>query len=1089
MAPRTPVALTPGRPVALRRPAVRRRARPPVRRPRDPPRRAAAPRPRPQRARRDRPRRLGRRGPGARLRAGLRRGAAPVAGRDDARLGRVGPPGACPGTRPASGSPRSGADGTLGEARTIAGGAATISVVQPAWSARRRPPRGLGRDGLVEPVRVRRPGRASTGRRATSRRWTPSSASPPGSFGAPTYAFLARRRDPRRRPRRRAGHAPPHRARTARVGGSRPPFTEVDGPHGAGDGAIAIVGEPARRRGRSCGSTGGRRGRPACSPAPCRSPIDPAYLPEPSRSPSPTSGGATARALYFAPTNPASAAPDGERPPLIVLSHGGPTGAATSALSLDRAFFTSRGIAVVDVDYRGSTGYGRPYRDALNGQWGVVDVDDCVAAARFLVGRGDVDPRRLVIRGGSAGGYTTLAALAFQPEVFAAGHQPLRDRRPRAHPPRRPQVRVALRRGPARPVDPTAASVFRDRSPIHHLDRMRAPMLLFQGLDDKVVPPSQLDVMEAAFARSAACPTSRSVRGRGPRLPARSRPGGRPTRRSSRSSARSSASRRLTLEPVDMPGSTWTRSHARRRGRRLRAAGVLSPRPSSPVTRARLETHEHPRRRPSTCSRRSRSPKATPTRCATRSRTPSSTHPRATTRTPASPARRRRRRASCSCSARSRPTTVRRVPERRPRHRPRHRLHAGRLRLRLPDLRHDRVGQGAVAGHRPGRRRGPRGPRRRVGDELGAGDQGMMFGFACRETPELMPLPIALAHRMARRLAEVRKIGPAAVPAAGRQDPGHGRVRPRRARSRVRTVVVSAQQDPDVRRDRLRDDIIEAVILPVIPRELRAVDPVMHVNPTGRFVIGGPMGDAGPDRPQDHRRHVRRDGPPRRRRVQRQGPDEGRPLGGLRGALGGEERGRGGARGPVRARGRVRDRHRASRCRCRRLVRDRDDLRRADPGARRAPLRPPPGARSSRRSTCAGRSTARPRRTATSAATDLDLPWERTDKAADLAADAGLPEPELAAAPLSVAPRRRRQRAAAVLRHDRGHAADLPAGAVPPRAPAEQRAGRRAAPPASAAASSTRPRWSAGSRPGAIWPKMNSGSVCDPGPDTNCVIT
>ncbi len=163
--------------------------------------------------------------------------------------------------------------------------------------------------------------------------------------------------------------------------------------------------------------------------------------------------------------------------------------------------FTSRGIAVVDVDYRGSTGYGRPYRDALQGQWGIADVDDCVAAARYLVTRGDVDPARLAIRGGSAGGYTALAALAFQPDVFAAGislygiadlaliHQD-------GH-----KFESRYDEGLLAPW-PQGSAVFAERSPIHFLDRFRAPMLLLQGMDDKVVPPSQLDTMEAGFAAS-----------------------------------------------------------------------------------------------------------------------------------------------------------------------------------------------------------------------------------------------------------------------------------------------------------------------------------------------------------------------------------------------------------------------------------------------------------------------------------------------------------------------------------------------------------------------------------------------------------
>jgi S-adenosylmethionine synthetase len=129
-------------------------------------------------------------------------------------------------------------------------------------------------------------------------------------------------------------------------------------------------------------------------------------------------------------------------------------------------------------------------------------------------------------------------------------------------------------------------------------------------------------------------------------------------------------------------------------------------------------------------------------------------------------------------------------------------------------------------------------------EELGAGDQGMMFGFACRETPELMPLPISLAHAMARRLAQARKSGQ--LPYL-RPD-GKTQVSVEYANGvpvAVQTIVVAAQHDPDVRLEHLRDDLIEAVVLPTIPRELRAVDPVIHINPTGRFVVGGPMGDAG----------------------------------------------------------------------------------------------------------------------------------------------------------------------------------------------------------------------------------------------------
>jgi len=149
-------------------------------------------------------------------------------------------------------------------------------------------------------------------------------------------------------------------------------------------------------------------------------PVDRAYLSEPEEIEFPTTDGQTAFAFYYPPTNPEYAGPDGERPPLVVMSHGGPTSRVSGALDIEKNAFTSRGFGVVDVNYRGSTGFGRDYMRKLDGMWGIYDVDDCIAAARYLAERGDVDGARLAIRGGSAGGYTTLAALTFH-DVFAAG--------------------------------------------------------------------------------------------------------------------------------------------------------------------------------------------------------------------------------------------------------------------------------------------------------------------------------------------------------------------------------------------------------------------------------------------------------------------------------------------------------------------------------------------------------------------------------------------------------------------------------------------------------------------------------------------
>ena len=135
----------------------------------------------------------------------------------------------------------------------------------------------------------------------------------------------------------------------------------------------------------------------------------------------PTSKGLSAHAWFYRPQNGSFEAPPTERPPLLVFSHGGPTGHSNAALRLGIQFWTSRGFAVVDVNYGGSSGYGREYRERLSGQWGVVDVDDCVNAARFLVERGEVDGDRLAIRGGSAGGYTVLQTMIVDPDAFCAG--------------------------------------------------------------------------------------------------------------------------------------------------------------------------------------------------------------------------------------------------------------------------------------------------------------------------------------------------------------------------------------------------------------------------------------------------------------------------------------------------------------------------------------------------------------------------------------------------------------------------------------------------------------------------------------------
>ena len=227
-------------------------------------------------------------------------------------------------------------------------------------------------------------------------------------------------------------------------------------------------------------------------------PVDPAFLSAASPVEFPTEGGRTAHALFYPPRNPDVVGPDDERPPLVVMSHGGPTSSATPNLDLGVQFWTSRGMAVVDVNYGGSSGYGREYRERLQGTWGVTDVDDCVRAAAWLAARGAVDDKRLVIRGRSAGGYTTLCALTFR-HTFAAGasHYGVADAEALARDTHKFESRYLDRLiGPY----PAAAALYRERSPIHHTDQLTTPLILFQGLEDQVVPPAQSQLMAEALA-------------------------------------------------------------------------------------------------------------------------------------------------------------------------------------------------------------------------------------------------------------------------------------------------------------------------------------------------------------------------------------------------------------------------------------------------------------------------------------------------------------------------------------------------------------------------------------------------------------
>lgn len=227
--------------------------------------------------------------------------------------------------------------------------------------------------------------------------------------------------------------------------------------------------------------------------------IDPGYLSQPETIKFPTGGGKEAYAFFYPPKNKDYSAPSGELPPLIVKSHGGPTAAATTALSLGIQYWTSRGFAVVDVNYGGSTGFGRDYRSRLYSSWGLVDTEDCVNAAKYLVERRSVDGNKLAIAGGSAGGYTTLCALTFH-NTFKAGasHYGVSDLEALATDTHKFESRYLDRLvGPY----PLASDVYQQRSPIQHVDKLNCPLIFLQGLEDKVVPPNQSEMMVNALRK------------------------------------------------------------------------------------------------------------------------------------------------------------------------------------------------------------------------------------------------------------------------------------------------------------------------------------------------------------------------------------------------------------------------------------------------------------------------------------------------------------------------------------------------------------------------------------------------------------
>jgi len=378
------------------------------------------------------------------------------------------------------------ADGTLGATRTIAGGPAE-SIFQPEWSP----------DGTLYFVSDRSGWwnlyRLSNGSVEMVHAMAAEFGKPQWTLSMVTYAFVSAHRLAATYTRDGRWHLALIDTSTLALTPVELPVQPLESIHANAKAVYFVGGSPTATTAIS------RLALDDLSIEVLRSAsaeqIDPSWI-SVSEAVTYTAAGRDVHAFYYPPTSPDVSAPAGERPPLLVLTHGGPTGATLNVLDSKIQFWTSRGFAVLDVNYSGSTGYGRAYRERLNGQWGIADVDDVVGGALAMVAAGKADPARLIIRGGSAGGYTTLAALTFH-QTFKAGasYYGISDLEVLQQDTHKFESRYNQSLiGPY----PSARDVYVQRSPIHFTDRLSCPIILFQGLDDKVVPPNQSEMMAAA---------------------------------------------------------------------------------------------------------------------------------------------------------------------------------------------------------------------------------------------------------------------------------------------------------------------------------------------------------------------------------------------------------------------------------------------------------------------------------------------------------------------------------------------------------------------------------------------------------------
>jgi dipeptidyl aminopeptidase/acylaminoacyl peptidase len=390
-----------------------------------------------------------------------------------------------------------GADGSLAPSVKVAGGAGE-SIFQPAWS-----PAGVltfasDRSGFSNLYRVSSDGAAVCVCAAEA-----EFATPLWVFGLSTYAWLDGSTIACIFQKSGFWHLATLASETGRLDAVATDLTELGTVFAHGGRALFVGGSAAHAPALYSLWAKSREVKLFHCPAPDAVTAD--AIAHPSAVSFPTEGGATAYGLLYLPQSPDCEAMPDERPPLLVICHGGPTASTSTALNLNVQFWTSRGFAVLDVNYRGSTGYGRAYRKALDGQWGKADVEDCLAGARMLAAQGLVDGKRMAIRGSSAGGFTVLCALAFH-DVFAAGasYYGVSDLEALAQDTHKFESHyLESLVGPY----PQRRDIYYARSPIHAAERLSCPVIFFQGLQDRVVPPAQAENMVAALkSRGLAAP-------------------------------------------------------------------------------------------------------------------------------------------------------------------------------------------------------------------------------------------------------------------------------------------------------------------------------------------------------------------------------------------------------------------------------------------------------------------------------------------------------------------------------------------------------------------------------------------------------